>query len=59
MSNYFYCYSKTLFHFIKAFGINYISIGVHNTTKTKYYIFPKSEKLDKIISLYNKVKHSI
>ena len=57
--NYFYCYSDRLFHFVKAFDINYISIGLNKNTNKKYYVFQKSERLDKIIYLYNKVKHSI
>lgn len=59
MTNNFYCYSDRLFHFIKAFSMDYISIGVNRNTKKKYYLFRKSEKLDKIIDLYNKVKHSV
>lgn len=59
MEQYFYCYSKRMAHFIKAFDIKYINIGINKRTNVKYYVFTKSEKLDKIIELYNKVKHSI
>ncbi len=59
MNNYFYCYSKRMYHFIKVFDVHYISVGVNKNTQKKYYVFPKSEKLDKIITLYNTVKHSI
>lgn len=59
MNNKFYCYSDRLFYFIKSFSIKYISVGLNNNTHKRYYIFEKSEKLDKIIELYNKVKHSI
>lgn len=57
MNNNFYCYSKKLSHFIRAFDVSYIDIGVHPTTKVKYYIFPKSERLDRIIALYNEIKY--
>lgn len=57
MNNSFYCYSKKLSHFIRAFDVSYIDIGVHPTTKVKYYIFPKSERLDRIIALYNEIKY--
>ena len=57
MINNFYCYSKKLSHFIRAFDISYISIGIHPITNVKYYVFTKSKKLDKIIALYNEVKH--
>lgn len=59
MSNKFYCYSKRLYYFIKSFDVNYISFGINKNTNTKYYIFEKSEKLDKIIDLYNEIKHGI
>ncbi len=59
MEQYFYCYSKRMAHFIRAFDIKYINIGINKRTNVKYYVFTKSEKLDKIIELYNKVKHSI
>ena len=59
MQTNFYCYSDRLFHFIKAFSVDYISIGVNKNTHKKYHVFEKSEKLDKIIALYNSVKHSI
>ena len=59
MNNYFYCYSKRMYHFIKVFGVNYVSGGINKNTKRKYYVFSKSEKLDKIIALYNTIKHSI
>ena len=59
MNNYFYFYSKIMYHFIKVFDVNYVSVGINKNTKRKYYVFPKSEKLDKIIALYNTIKHSI
>lgn len=59
MSNYFYCYSMRMSHFIRAFDIKYVQIGINHKTKTKYYVFEKSERLDNIISLYNKVKYLV
>lgn len=59
MNDKFYCYSNRLSYFIRSFGVKYIEVGVNMKTKTRYYLFEKSEKLDKIISLYNNVKHQI
>ena len=59
MSKYFYCYSMRMSHFIRAFNIKYIDVGFNAKSKTKYYIFEKSEKLDKVIELYNSVKRTI
>ena len=46
-------------HFIRAFDIKYVDVGVNSNTNAKYYLFEKSERLDKIINLYNEVKYSI
>ena len=59
MNNYFYCYSSRMAYFIRAFDIKYIDIGINKNSNTKYYIFDKSEKLDKVIELYNKVKQLV
>lgn len=59
MNKYFYCYSNKLSHFIRAFGIKYLEVGLNKNTNTKYYMFEKSDRLDSIISLYNEVKHSV
>lgn len=59
MSDKFYCYSKRMRCFIMSLGLKYIGCGVNKNTNAKYYIFEKSERLDKIIDLYNSIKHSI
>ena len=59
MSQYFYCYSKKLSFFIRAFGIKYVDKGFNAKSSTRYYIFEKSEKLDRVIELYNRVKHTV
>lgn len=59
MKDYFYCYSKRLSHFIRAFDISYISIGINKKTNVKYHVYPKSKRLDAIIELYNKIKYSL
>ena len=48
-----------MYHFIAAFDIKYLNIGVNSNTKFGYYVFEKSKKLDKVIALYKQVKHSI
>lgn len=59
MSNYFYCYSKRMCYFIRSFDVKYAEIGINKKSGNTYYLFEKSERLDKIIKLYNEVKHSI
>lgn len=59
MINKFYCYSNRMRHFIQSFGVPYVSVETNRNTNKKYWIFSKSEKLDKIIQLYNSVKHFV
>lgn len=59
MNEYFYCYSKRMAHFIRAFDIRYVNVGVNEKSNTKYYVFIKSERLDKVIQLYNSVKYTV
>ena len=56
----FYCYSSRMRHFIQAFNIPFVTTGINKNTKTRYWVFVKSSKLDEVIRLYNLVKyHSI
>lgn len=59
MNDMFYCYSKRLSYFIRAFDIHYVSTSINQNTKVTYQVYPKSEKLNKVITLYNEVKHKI
>ena len=53
----FYCYSRKLSYFIKSFGIDNIGYGINSNSKCKYEQFEKSERLDRIIQVYNEIKH--
>lgn len=52
----YYCYSKRLSYFLRAF-ISYEDIGINNNTNTKYYTFKKGDRLDSLIKHYNEIKH--
>lgn len=55
--NIYYCYSKKQSMFIQSFGVKPSGKGVNANSKCPYTCFEKSERLDKIIGLYNEVKH--
>lgn len=56
--NLYYCYSKKLSYFLRAF-ISYENIGVNKNTNTKYHTFLKSDRLDSLIKHYNEIKHKL
>lgn len=58
-NEYYYCYSLRLFHFLSAFSEKCYASKINSVSKTRYWVFKKSERLDKIIELYNKTKHKI
>lgn len=55
----FYCYSLRLYHFILAFNEKCYDSKINSLSKTRYWTFHKSERLDKIIKLYNNIKYNI
>lgn len=55
----FYCYSLKLFHFLSAFGEKCYVSKINSVSNARYWIFKKSERVDRIITLYNEVKHKI
>ena len=58
-TNVFYCYSLKLFYFISAFGEKCNASKINKLSGKRYWVFNKSERLDKIISQYNELKHKI
>ena len=55
----FYCYSYKRYQFLCAFGEKCKSSNTNKNTGYRYWVFNKSERLDSVIELYNRIKHSI
>lgn len=55
----FYCYSLRLYHFLSAFGEVCYASKLNSVSHNRYWVFKKSDRVDKIIELYDKVKHTI
>lgn len=55
--NRFYCYSFRLYHFMMAFNEKCQESKIHDKTHRRYWIFEKSERLDRIIAAYTEMKH--
>jgi len=53
----FYCYSLRLFHYLCAFGEQCFTSRKSSTSGNRYWVFKKSDRLDKLIESYNEVKH--
>lgn len=56
-SSNFYCYSFRLFHYLSAFSEKCLDSRINSNTGKRYWVFQKSERLDRIITSYNEVKH--
>ena len=57
MNNYFYCYSKRMSLFLRSMKEEYLTTDKNKNTNVKYWTFQKSERLDKLIELWNKIKN--
>ncbi|MED3832948.1 hypothetical protein [Peribacillus frigoritolerans] len=53
MNNYFFCYSTTLFHFLKANQQRYIVAGLHEKTLNKFWLFEKTPELSRFLDEYD------
>ena len=58
-NKYFYCYSYSMMCFLKSYGFRYICKGFNYNSKSRYYLFNKSEDLDKAISIWNTIKFKL
>ena len=54
----FYCYSLRLFHYLNAFDEKCSASRISKTSGNRYWVFKKSDRLDKIIQSYNATKHN-
>lgn len=54
----FYCYSLRLFHYLSAFDEKCSASRISKTSGNRYWVFKKSDRLDKIIQSYNATKHN-
>lgn len=54
----FYCYSLRLFHFLSAFEEKCYASKINAVSGKRYWVFKKSNRLDKVINSYNNLKHS-
>lgn len=52
-TNEFYCYSITLFHFLKANGIRYKYTTLHKRTGKRMWVFTKDDVLNGLLDEYD------
>ena len=43
--------------FLRSMKEQYLAVGVNQKTNIKYWTFEKSERLDKLIELWNEIKN--
>ena len=52
----FPCYSWNLVKFLNSKGLKYKIIGLHPDTYKKFWVFIRTEKLNKILDLWKETK---
>jgi len=52
LNNIFYCYSKPLKDFLIENKFRYFSSALHNETKKKFWMFNKTEELNKYLTIW-------
>ena len=56
MSDKFYCYSTTLFHFLRANGLRYEYATRHKRTGNRMWVFKRDERLREMLDEYDERK---
>lgn len=54
--DFFYCYNKNLFSYLKDKGFRYIFTALHITTNSQFFLFEKTKELDEALSSYQQLK---
>ncbi|CAM2952289.1 hypothetical protein PASE110613_09180 [Paenibacillus sediminis] len=57
MSNvYLYCYSPSMFHFLRTKGIRYICVGINEKTGGRFWLFAKDDAVKRALDEYDASK---
>lgn len=52
----FYCYSTTLYHFLRANGLRYEYVTRHKRTGNRMWVFKRDERLSELLDEYDEKK---
>jgi hypothetical protein len=53
--DFFFCYSKELHNHIQRQGVNYVCAARHETTYKKFWLYIRSERLNKALAEYTQL----
>lgn len=53
--DFFFCYSKQLHNYIERHQINYICAAYHESTYRKFWLYMRSERLNKALAEYKQL----
>lgn len=53
--NFFYCYSKNLFLFLKSRGIEYIHTAYHISSNNQFWVYEKTDELQVELAEYREM----
>ena len=53
VSDKFYCYSTTLFHFLRANGLRYEYATKHKRTGNRMWVFVRNDRLGELLDEYD------
>lgn len=52
MNKYFYCYSPTLYRFLREKGVQYICTGLNESTMRQFWQFERTDHLNALLTEY-------
>lgn len=54
--DFLFVYSSTLYHFLKANGQRYVCTGLHEKSRNKFWLFPKTSEVKSLLDEYDERK---
>ncbi|OMD12020.1 hypothetical protein BJP50_25265 [Paenibacillus odorifer] len=55
-SDYLYCYSPAMFHFLRTAGHRYICVGLNEKTGGRFWLFAKDDAVKRTLDAYGAIK---
>ncbi len=55
-NDYLYCYSPSMFHFLRSRGHRYICVGLNEKTGGKFWLFAKDDEVSRSLDMYDESK---
>ena len=51
--DFFFCYNRSMMMYLKSKGLRFVICALHEVSEKKFWMFERTEELEKALSEYN------